>query len=410
MMSKWTITGGTFLTPEKVIKKGAIHISNGKIGKVSSDGSADRINIDVGDSVVVPGLINAHDHLLGTYFPKVGNGPYLNWLPWDNDLKSSPVYEERQQIENRDLYLLGAYRNLVSGVTLISDLIPHFVGEPFYDILPTRAIKNFALAHSVNSFALAWGDGITEEYRKAVKEDIPFVTHIAEGFDEETFQDIKTVERLGGLGDHSVFVHCLAFSDEDLDLVKKRGASCVWCGNSNMFMYNKTMDVRAFIEKGINLCIGTDSPMTGGENLLYEMKYDKVLYERLYHEELPDDLIVKMVTVNPARGFRQKRMGQIEEGYTADIFACRHKSGDPARSVVQAALKDVVLVVIEGNPVYGDRRYASVFDELGVKYQEIRLQGADKIIVGDPIGLLRRISRAVGFKKEFPFLPIEFDA
>jgi cytosine/adenosine deaminase-related metal-dependent hydrolase len=149
--------------------------------------------------------------------------------------------------------------------------------------------------------------------------------------------------------------------------------------------------------------------MTGGENLLYEMKYDKVLYERMYREELPDDLIVRMVTVNPARAFRQKKMGKIEEGYTADIFICRDRGGSPAHSIVQAGLKDVMLVVIDGNPVYGDGSYKNVFDELGVEYQEIRLEGMDKIVIGDPIGLLRRISRAVGFKKEFPFLPIEFD-
>ncbi|OHD68254.1 MAG: hypothetical protein A2W19_16780 [Spirochaetes bacterium RBG_16_49_21] len=408
-MSKWSISGGTILTPEKIIKKGVIHISNGKIGKITTNDAASQINIDADKTVIVPGLINSHDHLLGTYYPKVGNGPYLNWLPWDNDLKSSPVYEERQRIENRDLYLLGAYRNLISGVTLISDLIPHFVGEPFYGILPTKAIKRFALAHSVNSFALLWGEGITEEYRKAEKEDIPFVTHIAEGYDEETRQDVRTIEKLGGLGDHSVFVHCLAFSEGDMDLVKKRGASCVWCGNSNMFMYSKTMDARKFIEKDINLCIGTDSPMTGGENLLYEMKYDKVLYERLYREELPDDLIVRMVTINAARAFHQKKTGLIEEGYTADICVCKDRSGEPAHSIVQAGLKDVMLVVIDGNPVYGDSRYKPVFDELGVQYQEIRLQGVDKIVIGDPVGLLRRISRAVGFKKEFPFLPVEFD-
>jgi hypothetical protein len=30
------------------------------------------------------------------------------------------------------------------------------------------------------------------------------------------------------------------------------------------------------------------------------------------------------------------------------------------------------------------------------------------VVIGDLKGLLRRISKAVGFKKEFPFLPVEF--
>lgn len=408
-MNKWSISGGTILTPDKSIKNGTIHINNGKISKLSSGSDTSQIHLDIKKGVISPGLINAHDHLLGTYLPKVGNGPYLNWLPWDNDLKSSPIYEERQQVENRDLYLLGAYRNLLSGVTLVSDHIPHFVGDPFYDFLPTKAVRKFAMAHSITSFALAWGDGVTEEYQKAIRDDIPFVTHISEGYDEETVRSIQTIEKLGGLGDHSVFIHCLSFSDSDLALVKKRGASCVWCADSNMFMFNRTMDARKFLEMGINLCIGTDSPMTGGENLLYEMKYDKMLYHRIYGDELTDDAILKMVTVNPARALWQKKSGRIADGMIADIAVFRDRGGSPAASVVNAQLRDVMLVVIDGRPVYGDRAFSGVFDELGVEYQEIVMDGVDKIIIGDPMGLLRRISRAVGFRKEFSFLPVEFD-
>jgi len=176
-----------------------------------------------------------------------------------------------------------------------------------------------------------------------------------------------------------------------------------------MFMYNKTMDAKKFLKKGINLCIGTDSSATGGETLLYEMKYDKMIYHRLYGDDLPDDLILKMVTVNPARAFRRNDLGRVEEGLTADLCLFRDRGGSPAGSIVNAHLRDVMLVVIEGRPVYGDAAYADVFDELGVGYSRVVMDGVDKIIIGDPAGLLRRISRAVGFKKEFPFLPIDFD-
>ena len=81
---------------------------------------------------MLPGLIDCHDHLLGTYLPRVGDRkPYLNWLVWDNDLKASPIYAEMQQIESADLYLLGEYRHLISGVTSVQDHIPHFVQDMF---------------------------------------------------------------------------------------------------------------------------------------------------------------------------------------------------------------------------------------------------------------------------------------
>ena len=141
MMKEWTISGVDVLTPDTVRKKSHVTIKADSITSIGKGDAGSAVALAVDNGILTPGLVNAHDHLLGNYYPKVGNGPYLNWLPWDNDLKSAPVYQERQQIENRDLYLLGSYRNLLSGVTTVSDHIPHFVAEPFYDLLPMKAIK-----------------------------------------------------------------------------------------------------------------------------------------------------------------------------------------------------------------------------------------------------------------------------
>ena len=406
-MKKWVISGMTILNPDKTTEKTNILIENGRISSISSKDMGSHISINAG-GVISSGLINSHDHLLGNYYPKVGNGPYENWLPWDNDLKSAPVYQERQQIENKDLYLLASYRNLISGVTTVSDHIPHFVAQPFYDILPIKAIREYAVAHSVNSFSLKWGDDIDVEYKKAIDNDIPFVVHCSEGSDEETKRDVLTLDKKGGLGDHSVLVHGLAFSEPDMDLIKAKGASVVWCADSNMFMYNKTANIKMLLEKKINVCIGTDSPMSGGENILSEMHFDRKLYKKLYGEELSDELIYKMVTVNPAKAFRLYDSGDIREGNIADLVVVRDRGGSYINSVVSAELKDIMLVVINGMPTYGDVEFAPLFDSLDVKYQNIVTAGKEKIIIGDLKGLLRRISRAVGFKKEYPFMPVDF--
>ncbi len=406
-MKKWVLSGSAILNPDDTSEKVNIQIENGRITLVSKKEISSSINITT-RGIISTGLINAHDHLLGNYYPKVGTGNYVNWLPWDNDLKSSPLYQERSQIENRDLYMLAAYKNLISGVTIVSDHMPHFVAEPYYDILPVKAIREYTLAHSVNSFALKWGDDIDKEYKQAVELDIPFITHVSEGFDSETVQDIVTLDRKGGLGDHSVLIHCLAFSESDMDLVKKKGSTVVWCGDSNMFMYNRTAKIKEMLERKINICIGTDSPMSGGENLLYEMKFDKKLYKKLYGDELPDETIYRMVTVNPAKGFRLYDSGTIKEGNIADFVVVKDRGGSYINSVVSANLKDIMLVVINGLPAYGDIEFAELFDSLNIQYQEVVMDGVEKAIIGDLKGLLRRISRAVGFKKQFPFMPLEF--
>ncbi len=406
-MKKWVLSGAAVLNPDETAENISISVENGRISDISKKNINEAISIKV-NGIISSGFINAHDHLLGNYFPKVGNGPYENWLPWDNDLKSSPIYQERQQIENRDLYLLGAFRNLVSGVTTVSDHIPHFVAEPFYDLLPTKAIRDYALAHSVNSFALKWGDEISEEYRKAVEKDIPFITHISEGFDNETIEDVTSLDRQGGLGEHSVLIHGIAFSEEDIDLIKSKKASVVWCGDSNMFMFNKTTNIKMLLDKGVNVCIGTDSPMSGGENILKEINFNKKLYKKMYGQELPDETIYRMITVNSARAFRLHDNGSIKTGNVADFVVVKDRGGSFINSLISSNLKDIMLVVINGMPAYGDIEYAGLFDSLKIQYQEIVLDGREKVVIGDLLGLLKRISRAVGFKKTFPFLPVDF--
>ena len=406
---KWAIKAGAILNPEGIAKDTVAVISGEMIENTGKSVNSNIPFVDIPEGVLCPGLINSHDHLIGNYYPKVGNGPYESWLPWDNDLKSAPVYRERQQIENRDLYLLGTYRNLISGVTTVSDHIPKFVAEPYYDYLPMKPIKNYYLAHSIGSSALAWGGEIADEYAQALANNAPFVTHIAEGFDLETLRDVDVLEKRGGLGSHSVLVHGISFSPENMDKIKKVGASVVWCGDSNMFMFNKTANIKMLLDKGINVCIGTDSPMSGGANLLEEIRFDKKLYKELTGKELSDSQIFKMITENPVKAFKLHDNGKVKKGCRADLVVFRDTHGKNPTSVVNARLQDVRLVVIDGNPAYADAEFDFLFNKLKINYEKITVEGIPKIIIGNLTGLLQRISRAVGFKKTYPFLPVEFD-
>ncbi|MDA3901456.1 MAG: amidohydrolase family protein [Spirochaetes bacterium] len=405
-MKKWAIESDVLISPDKTIAEGKIVMSNGSIDAVTAGEINCRVVLSIKNGVISPGLINSHDHLMGSYYPKVGKGPYQNWLPWDNDLKSDPVYEERQQIVNRDLYLIGAYRNLLSGVTSVQDHIPHFVQEPYLDILPLKLISEFTLSHSITSFALNWGGDVAEEYANAAANSLPFITHIAEGFDDETRVDLNTLKQKKGLGPNSVLVHGIAFSEDDIAEIAREGASVVWCADSNMFMFGRTANVREMLAAGVNVCIGTDSPMSGGLNILYEMNYDQQLYKELYNEKLPSKQIVKMVTANPGRAFFLDS-GRLEEGMLADVVVFRHEGGDPYDSIVNATLADVRLVVIEGMPVYGDAEFEEIFQELEVEVEKIVVEGVEKLVIGNLTGLLDRVNRVVGFKKKFPFLPVQ---
>ncbi len=116
-----------------------------------------------------------------------------------------------------------------------------------------------------------------------------------------------------------------------------------------------------------------------------------------------------MITTNPAKAFRLKNLGQIKPGYIADFVVFADNKEDPYDSIVSAELKDVLLVVIDGKPVYGDKKYREIFEKLKIKYQNAIIDGSQKVVTGDLKGLTERINRAVGFRKKFPFLPVEFE-
>lgn len=407
-MNQWSIENATMVTPHEVIGQSNMVIQGELIHDLNvREKELPEISLDMSGMLVFPGLINAHDHILGNYLPKVGKGPYINWLPWDNDLKSADTYVERQQIDIETSYYLGAYRNLLSGVTTVSDHIPHFVNDPYIDKMPIRIIRDYTLAHSVTSFALKWGEGIQKEYQLALEKDFPFVTHCQEGFDEETLRDTQVLEENGALGEHAALVHCIGLSDEDIDTHARYGSNIIWCPDSNMYMYNRTLKVKSCLEKGINVALGTDSPMSGGLNYLYELKFAQKTYRKIFGEDIDPKNLIEMGTTRAAQAFRLSSVGEIAPGKGADLLFVKGNPDDPYQALIQTEMSDIQLLVYRGQPIYGDLDFAEIFSFFSGPYSKIRVQGQPKIVIGDPWEVLKTIRKAVGYKKELAFLPIE---
>ncbi|MCS6971684.1 MAG: amidohydrolase family protein [Turneriella sp.] len=406
----WELVNGTIVTPREVIEHGSVQIEKNRITQVAKSirKQADVVQIDVNGMLVFPGLINCHDHLLGTYVPRVGDRrPYLNWLEWDNDLKSSPVYAERQQIDSSDLYQLGGYRHLLCGITRVQDHIPHFVREAFARDMPIRIIADYALAHSVTSFALKWGDGIEIEHAKAKEKNIPFITHCSEGFDEETLKSVETLAAKNALSRQTVLIHGIAFSDRDMELLAQHQCHVVWCPVSNLYMFERTARVKELLDLGINVALGTDSPMSGSFSIFEEMRTAKEFYRFAYGRPLDDRVLVNMLTVNAAKAMCLPDAGEIAEGKAADLLLIDGDTTNPWAALTNADYADIMLVIVDGQPRYGDFAFAPVFEAFKIPYQTILVKGVRKIVAGDVLGLQNRVRRAVKFQKELDFLPVE---
>ncbi|MDR2211764.1 MAG: amidohydrolase family protein [Spirochaetaceae bacterium] len=382
-------------------------------GKIVPSGPGCIIDLK-GNSMVYPGLINTHDHLQGNYRPPVGPKPgtfYLNWLPWDKDLKASATFKERSRLSRDDLYHLSGYKCLFSGVTTVNDHFPQKFNAAILPTLPIRAILEYGLAHEASSYDLKWGEGLEPEYKRAVKNNWPFITHLSEGFDDESMNGVNYLESLKIFDSHCLLIHCIGFSDEDIKKAAAAGVSVSWCGFSNMFMFNVTCKIRKILRAGINVTIGTDSAASGSANLLEEMRYDRELYRAMYGEDLPAKTIFQMVTANAARAFwMQDRIGDLEDGKLADILVLRARRDDPYENLLNAPMEDIEFLSLAGTPLYGELRFLDILDgKLPQGYTRITVGGRPMFVKGDPAGLYKMARKKIGFKKELDFLPFEPD-
>ncbi|PJZ53678.1 amidohydrolase family protein [Leptospira adleri] len=412
---EYELVNACIVTKDQWIPNGTVVVKDGVISSVSAGGppAGKRIRLNLNGLFVYPGLINAHDHLLSTYLPKVApSKPYLNWLPWDNDLKSSIVFSERQQLDPEQLYLLGSYKNLISGVTSVQDHIPHFVQDPFVENAPVRILNRYSLSHSICTYSLNWGEGPKEEYAKALKDDIPYITRIAEGFDSESRDSLKALSKMGCLSDHTVLVHGVVLSESDIALIAEKKAHLVWCPEANLFLYERTTDIRDLLKHKVNVSLGTDSSLCGSLNLLEEIRTARKFYQSEYGEDLSPKILFEMVTTNPAKAFRvEKEIGSIEVGKKADLVIVSRNSDDPYSNLCESDLNSIRLVLRNGVPVYGDISLESFFEESGANVERIRIQNADKYLTGSPGKLLESLAVSLGYKKDLAFFPAqkEFD-
>ena len=410
-MSGFVLRNCIIVTAGKSPHKAMLGVSGDKI--VTTAAKGDSIDVDLGEkSYVYPSLINTHDHLQGNYRPAVGppeGSFYLTWLPWDNDLKASATFTERSLMSREEIYLLSSYKCIFSGVTTVNDHFPQALNASILPTLPVRAFLEYGIAHEATSYDLQWGDGVLVEHERAVKNKWPFITHLCEGFDNEAMHSVETLEKMGVLDNHCLFIHCIGMSDEDIEKVAKAGASISLCPSSNMLMFNVTAKIRKMLKAGVNLTLGTDSSASGPANLLDEIKNLRRFYQNMYGEDLNAKTIFEMVTINSARAFwMQDMLGTLDEGKLGDIVVLKARKDDAYENLATASMEDIELLVLAGKPIYGEQRFLDIFgDGLPAGYTEIKVKNRSMFIIGDPAALYMEIRRRIGYNKVLDFLPFD---
>ena len=223
-----------------------------------------------------------------------------------------------------------------------------------------------------------------------------FLVHLAEGVRDgdrrpgdtaSSRSEFAILKSKNLLTDATVVVHGAGLEPEDFAEMAQapaaradgvgdgRGAKLVWSPLSNLLLYGKTVAVYDAVAAGVLVSLGTDWTPSGSPNLLTELKVadralrdEAVLGDRRHlvpaldghgaAERALDQLLVEMVTINPAMAVRwDDQVGSIEAGKVADLLVidappvASGKKGipeSPYRRLIDATEQDVALVMVGG--------------------------------------------------------------
>jgi cytosine/adenosine deaminase-related metal-dependent hydrolase len=299
-----------------------------------------EVKIDLSGFMVFPGLINAHDHLDFSLFPRMGDGPYPSWREWAADMHCSEEsrIEECLRVPRETRFWWGGVRNLLSGVTTVSQHDP-YLRQVFQSDFPVHVPAEYGWAHS-----LAEAHRVVERLRQTPP-GWPFLLHLAEGTDQASERELDVLEHLVSLDERMVLVHCVGLTPQQWESVAGNGTGIVWCPSSNLYTLGRTLSTEQIL-KLPNVALGTDSPLTATGDLLDEIRFA--------HEELlaPAPFIYDLVTARAARLLRLRDgQGNLQAGCKADLVVARDRQVMPAEALVQMSWRDIELVMERGRIV-----------------------------------------------------------
>jgi cytosine/adenosine deaminase-related metal-dependent hydrolase len=378
-----TFLNAQVLGPDGVAAS-SLRIERGRVAALNVQPRPGDCVIDLDGAVVSPGLINAHDHLELNNFPRLKwRERYANASEWIADFQprfdSDPALAGPRAILLDDRLLIGALKNLLSGVTTVCHHNPLYAS--LRNGYPVRIATDYRFSHSL----LIDGEkAVAREYRRTPG-DWPWIIHCAEGTDEEAAGELSRLDRLGCLGPNTVVVHGVGLTAGDRLRLIERGGGLVWCPSSNQFTLGATADVRALANAG-RVALGSDSRLSGGRDLLAEMKTARAA------NQVDAKAIFRMVTSDAANVMRLRDAGRLSVGVPADLVILPLRNGDVYENLLRADRADVRLVMVGGRPLYGDAELLPVLDALRVESRRVCVDGYEKRLSAKLVDRLRRSS------------------
>lgn len=426
-----TSADATILTPAFLEIAGRDISALGLMDRLPS--SAAATVIDARGQLLMPGLINGHNHCAMTLFRGLADD--LDLISWLN----GHIFPAEAACVNPEMVSwcskLAAAEMLLSGTTSVADGYFHadaaaaafrdagiraIVAQGVIDFPapgvpdPGRNIEMLegfidlwlgkdplitpaVFAHSPYTCAPA-----TLQRAKAAadRHGLLFFIHLAEGqneagmlIDARGTSPVRHLKALGLLDARTVCVHGVWLDDEDLDILAAAGASVVTCPQSNMKLASGTARVTGMLDRGIPVGLGTDGCASNNSlDMFREMdllaKTQKLA--NLDATALPARQALACATTGGARLLGLPQTGRLAVGCRADVVLIDLKAPhltpfyNQDLLVYAARGGDVRTVIVDGRIVVRDRRIAAFDLEETLTAVERLAGGLAQYRQGDP--------------------------
>ena len=393
---------------------------------------------DAKDLVILPGLINSHHHFYQTLtraWAPVINAPLFPWLK-----TLYPVWAKLNPEQLHLATQVALSELLLSGCTFAADhhyLFPNqlshaidvqveaskdlglrvmltrgsmSLGEDAGGLPPQHTVQDMdsilkdseRLIHRYHqrtddamiNIALApcspfsvTPDIMRESAKLADELDVRLHTHLAETLDEENFclemfgmRTVDYLESVGWLNSRTWLAHGIHFNADEIQRLGQAQVGICHCPHSNMRLASGICPTLDLMHAGSTIGLGVDGSASGdASNLILEARQAMYLQRLKYGAEvITPELALKWATQGSAQLLgREKHLGQIAEGFQADLAMYRlddiRFSGthDPIAALLLCGADRAEHVMVNGKWVVKAQQLVNLdLEELLVKHRQ----------------------------------------
>lgn len=361
------------------VRDGAVAVRDGRFAYVGPYSAAPRGElIDLGDTLLLPGLVNAHTHLeLTALRGYLEDLPFVEWIGRLQWAKTNILTTESML----DAAKLGIAEGLLAGITTYADTCDSGValeamrqmgvrGVMYQEVFgPDPASCGEAVAslrekldrhRSLTSPLLQVGvsphapytvsDPLFEAVRDLARaKRLPLAIHIAESAEEDAYvrdatgpfadghrarglpvrprgdTPIALLDRLGLLAMQPLLIHCVRTREADVRSIAAAGCPIAHCPASNMRLGHGIAPLMEWLAADITVGLGSDSMASNNRMHLLEEARLAALAQRgraATHAPLSASKALALATMGGARCIGlDGEIGSLETGKAADFAA-----------------------------------------------------------------------------------------